>query len=316
MEMRTFPLRLPRRDESSPERILEIAAPASFVIPRQLMQKGLAGYERETLACFLACLDVAPPGEVLDIGANVGVFTYLAAAVGGRRTVAFEPMPAVADCAAAILRRNTIDATIERLALADTVGEATFYIAQNTDTSSSLRKGFRKARETISVELDTVDAYCRARELRPAVLKIDTESTEDSVLRGAREVLERQRPWIICEVLAGRTETQLMEVMEPRGYHWFQITHEARFVERREIFGDRADRYRNWLFAPEPPGAAFWDRMTTWNEALSRCGAVPTPVPIGTKRRRWYARWRRAIGTILDRRDGGRADVDRGKRTG
>ena len=77
------------------------------------------------------------------------------------------------------------------------------------------------------------------------LVKIDTESTEPTVLRGLTTCLERHHPDIVCEVLVGRTEAQLMEVLAPLGYRFWSITSNG--LERREnIVADR--RFLNYLF--------------------------------------------------------------------
>ena len=83
---------------------------------------------------------------------------------------------------------------------------------------------------------------------RVDLVKLDTEGTEPAVLAGARELLARDEPFIVCEVLHGLTEAGLHAALEPLGYRWFAIT-AAGLVERPRIAGDPAYRERNWLFA-------------------------------------------------------------------
>jgi hypothetical protein len=72
---RVMRLRLPTPPQGSvPEgasrQWLVVEAPTHCYIPKVLEQKGLAGYEPEALACFLAATAVARPGAVWDIGAR------------------------------------------------------------------------------------------------------------------------------------------------------------------------------------------------------------------------------------------------------
>jgi len=268
---RRFPLVLPSIEKTSSPRLLEVSAPPSYYVPKVLMKEGLRGYEAETLATFLACLDEGPKGEFYDIGSNVGVFAWLAARLGDRKVTAFEPTPELANTIRDIALDNQLEITVEEIALSDEIGEATFFLSAKSDCSNSLRAGFRKAKDTLVVPVETVDAFVERRGHRPGVLKIDTETTEPAVLRGALETIAKLRPWMIIEVLAGTTEADLTRVLEPLEYQWFQITHEAQFVARREIFGDRAYKFTNWLFTPTPPPASFWTRKAAWLAALEAC---------------------------------------------
>lgn len=119
--------------------------------------------------------------------------------------------------------------------------------------------------------MESLDAYVERTRTWPAILKIDTESTEPDVISGAVGYLARRRPWIICEVLASRTEEALMEAMRPLGYSWYQITDGDRWNEQLEIEGDRSYKFVNWLFAPEPLDAKFWGCLARRRAQLRRC---------------------------------------------
>ena len=273
---RRFRLELPARQGSAQGDALEIEAPSSYWIPKELQSKGLSAYEPETLSCFLACVEASRPGAVLDIGANVGVFAWLAARLCGRNVIAFEPTPAVAACAVSIAERNKLAVEVEPIAVGGEPGTVPLYLSGASDLSNSTRAGFRQAKGTVEVPMETLDAVCQRRAVEPAVLKIDTESTEPEVLRGAANVLATCRPWIICEVLGASTEARLQEILEPYRYVWFQITQENPLVARREIFGDRGGTYRNWLFAPSMPDDAFWQSMRQWRQALTKTRVLST----------------------------------------
>jgi FkbM family methyltransferase len=273
---RRFRLELPARQGGAQGDALDIEAPSTYWIPKELEAKGLSAYEPETLSCFLACVEASRPGVVLDIGANVGVFAWLAARLGGRKVIAFEPTPAVAACAVSIAEHNELAVEVEPIAVGGEPGTVPLYLSGASDLSNSTRAGFRQARGTVEVPMETLDAVCQRRAVEPAVLKIDTESTEPEVLRGAARVLATCRPWIICEVLGASTEARLQEILEPYGYVWFQITQENPLVARREIFGDRGGTYRNWLFAPSMPDDAFWQSMRQWRQALTRTRTLST----------------------------------------
>lgn len=273
--MPTFDLKLPH----TPHRTLRIDAADHYYVPRLLKRDGLAGYERETMAVFLAAVERLG-GDVFDVGANMGVFSLVARSVLPHPVTAFEPTPQLAGLLRHHLDINALDnVEVEEAALGAEPGTATLYLSNVTDSSNSLLEGFRPSDDAIEVRIDTIDGYVAATGRVPLVLKIDTEATEPDVLRGASALMAERRPWIICEVLAARTEEQLEALLTPHGYHWFQITGERPLVPRREIFGDRAFTYNNWLFAPEPPDDRFWDRVLHWSRGLSRCPPPPEPPP-------------------------------------
>ncbi len=263
----------------SPQRSLTLTAPAKLLVPRELAKNGLAGYERSAVPCFLAALDTAGPGAVLDIGANVGLYAALAAAVTDREVVAFEPFPTLAEVAERFCAENDLEFLIESIALGRETGTATLYLSDTSDSSNSLAAGFRKSTQQLEVPVETLDGYVRRTGAVPAVLKIDTESTEPDVLFGGAETLRRYRPWVLCEVLAGRGEDRLAEAMAPHGYSWYPITDDVPYRRATVIEGDRTYQHLMWLFAPEPPDEGFWAAVTAHRTAI--VDAEPARVPSG-----------------------------------
>src|SRR5690606_28293792 len=123
--------------------------------------------------------------------------------------------------------RNGLDGVrFEPVALGASPGTATLHLSDVTDSSNSLLEGFRPSQRGLDVPIETLDDYVAAAPAPPRLLKIDTEATEPDVLRGAERFLRDQRPWLICEVLAGRTEAELEALLAPLGYQWHQITAE------------------------------------------------------------------------------------------
>ncbi|MEU3310720.1 FkbM family methyltransferase [Nocardiopsis sp. NPDC055551] len=279
-EERRFELALPIREgdtDADPE-TLSFTVPGGLWVPRELEREGLAGFEPETLACFLAALDHAGPGAVLDIGANVGVYGLLAAARGTRAVHAFEPTPRVAATARELAKTNGLPVMVVECALGDRLGRASFTLSSTSDASNSLAAGFRTAAERIEVRVDTVSRWCERTGTVPAVVKIDTETTEPEVIAGGIEALRAFRPWILCEVLPGRgVEKRLMRLLRPLDYGWYQLGDEVPPPVRGVIDGRIAEAdQRMWLFAPETPSDAFWADTRAWRRALETC--VPTSV--------------------------------------
>jgi len=213
-------------------------------------------------------LGAAGPGAVLDIGANVGLYAALAAAVTDREVVAFEPFPTLADVAERFATENDLGFRVESIALGSETGSATLYLSDASDSSNSLAAGFRKSTRQIEVPVETLDGYVQRTGVVPAVIKIDTESTEPEVLFGGAETLRDHRPWVLCEVLARRGEDRLTEALVPHGYHWYHITNEVPYQNATVIEGDPTYQHLMWLFAPEPPDEAFWAAVTAHRTAI------------------------------------------------
>ncbi|MBV2362840.1 FkbM family methyltransferase [Streptomonospora nanhaiensis] len=271
--VRHFELALPARSgwAGGGPAALAVTAPGDLRVPRRLHHGGLAGYEPEATACFLALLEHARPGSVLDIGANVGLYAALAAARGRRRVFAFEPTPQTAATARAIAADNGLDVEVVQLALSNHSGTAALRLSAAADTANSLACGPGPQIGRIPVTVDTLSHWRERTGAHPAVVKVDTAATEPDVIAGGLEVLRRCRPWILCEVRPHNgVEQRLMALLEPFGYRWYHLSGEPPYTPSPMIGGaGAAHRDRMWLFAPEAVPERVWRLARAWRAAFA-----------------------------------------------
>ena len=144
-------------------------------------------------------------GGFVDVGVNLGQTLLKVAAVdSNRKYVGFEPNPACADYASALAAANGLPYTIVPAGLAEssTVLELHIYRTEDTDPSASMIADYREgsiARKHICV--------WRADDLPPsllpeatAIIKIDVEGGEASVLSGLHGYIAKTRPFILVEI--------------------------------------------------------------------------------------------------------------------
>ncbi len=198
--------------------------------------------ERHFVSAFLR------PGDAfVDVGANIGLFSLVAAnRVGDSGKVyAFEPSGKTFHR----LRENTklnILRNVQciQLALSDESGESPFYISEDGfDAWNSIARpiaGKLFAKEIVQCE--TWDRFARAHDLvgRVTMMKIDVEGWETRVLEGAKEHLSRQdAPLLQVEfteeaaVSAGSSCKGVYRALENFGYRMF--TYDSR---KRELVHD------------------------------------------------------------------------------
>lgn len=137
---------------------------------------------------------------VVDIGANIGYYTRMVSRIVGvdGSVLAVEPMPT----AFRILQMNCADlsnVTLFNLALNNQVGEATFYVRRNGDTSSLSPDPNAKA---VQVKMTTLDDML-AKYSKVDFIKIDVEGFELEVLYGSQKVISKCKPIVYFELLHG-----------------------------------------------------------------------------------------------------------------
>jgi FkbM family methyltransferase len=148
------------------------------------------------------CSRVLGPGDtVVDVGANYGVVTLLAAAAVGPtgRLHAFEPQPGIA----ALLRRSIglngmSQVEVHEVALSDRDGEMDLYVPDENLGAGSLSRILDEPGATFQVQVRTSGPFLEALALGPVkLLKIDIEGHEPEFLRGARDFLAASPPDVI-----------------------------------------------------------------------------------------------------------------------
>ena len=215
-----------------------------------LHDHGFRGYEPETVALFHdLCRHVTC---VCDVGAYTGYYALVAAKANpDARVFAFEPAPEACNALVSNIGLNgSKNIRAERLAVSDRDGETSLFLPDGAlPTSASTLAGFRPAQSTLPVRTVTLDAYVAQHGTgRVDVVKIDTESTEHEVLAGMQQIMDRDAPVIIAEVLAGRNETAQQSILAAHGYRWFWLTKRGP-VAVDQIAGDPTYRFPNYLYA-------------------------------------------------------------------
>ncbi len=154
---------------------------------------GLPEYEEMSLLLHL----LRPDDLFVDVGANVGIFSVLASAVSGARTLAFEPVPESCRSLLDNLRLNDVESRVElrRAAVGATSDKVRFRSDQ--DTNNRVLENPADSASSIEVEMVTLDQELDQRS--PVMVKIDVEGWEHEVLKGAARTL--RNPTLLAVVL-------------------------------------------------------------------------------------------------------------------
>ncbi len=159
--------------------------------------------ERALQRWALGCSPAGDLAHVADVGANVGLWSQSMLAVAtaaGRgpdlRLHAFEP-----DSQAFARLARTLDgvpASLTPVALSDRQGTSPFHVVAPAAGTNSLHAAPGAALHRESVRTDTLDAYAeRSGVARFALVKIDTEGHDLTVLRGASALLAGHRVAVV-----------------------------------------------------------------------------------------------------------------------
>jgi len=136
------------------------------------------------------------PNTLLDAGANKGQFSLAFRSLRPNAAiVAFEPLPSAADTFEELFAADAL-VTLQRVALADAEGSATFHVADRADSSSLLKPGSGQERafgvratDRIRVRIRRLDDCVEIQDLsRPILLKVDVQGGELGVFEGCEQL--------------------------------------------------------------------------------------------------------------------------------
>jgi len=173
------------------------------------------------------------PGQTfIDIGANYGYFTMLAASLVSEngKVVAFEANPNLQTMARRSSERNGFQGRVisADVALSDSnQDKATFYVSTNPSQmgistmhpwQGHLNAGNLSLQNTITIRTVCFDDWVKNAELKTIdMIKLDVEGSELQVLRGMKASLLRHKPaYIISET---SLDGEVSRFLQSIGYH-------------------------------------------------------------------------------------------------
>ena len=173
------------------------------------------------------------PGDaVLDVGANVGFFTLLAASKVGPtgHVYAFEPVPSVRTALEYNLALNQFNnVTVYAKAVSDHSGTVVINEGPEDHKGLSSMRPLESASHQHSIAAvainEIIDTFSKIH-----LIKIDVEGAELLALHGMVELLKRDRPYLVIEFTDsflrsfGHTDTMLRDYLLTLGYTLWLIT--------------------------------------------------------------------------------------------
>ncbi len=223
---------------------------------------GTDEYDGEVPVAKLLMRTVRSGDVFFDVGANVGLFTFLAGPLCGKNgsVHAFEASPRLVTnlLRSAELNRNECCIAINGVAVGERSGTIALYFSSDIHdigVTSTLKHPWLDAATQTNVPLVSIDGYMRQQNLsRIDYMKIDIEGGEMNAFKGMAETFKRSRPsMIICELLPRTVEVgdgeflpdnstppsvEIYDFLSAEGYEPVYITESGRLgsgVKRLEV---------------------------------------------------------------------------------
>lgn len=185
-------------------------------------------------------------GVFLDIGANYG-FWSRCVAIGNAevglhnyRVVAFEPFPTTFEILEANMALLPLDiiSKVEFHRLAVGASNKTVKMSESNEEPGS---SFISNDGIHSVNMIKLDSFCEVNNIHNVkLIKIDVEGLEHSVLEGAVNIISRDRPRVVCEIIekyiirAGYTSSDIYSFFKNYDYKCHLITNSGELLRSND----------------------------------------------------------------------------------
>ncbi len=206
----------------------EFAFPPRSHLLRRILVTG--AYEPELAKLFASLIE--PNRDVIDVGANIGLFTVLAGKVltTGRVLSAEPTAGAFSRLTANVARNGVADRVVLYNGLvAQSDSTAMLNVVEGREEYSSMAgivhpSAAGEFAEPISFKTRTIDSLVAEHKLSPALIKVDVEGAEGMVFEGAENTLREHRPVVLSEFsrpllrMNGSSPEDIVSLLQRCGY--------------------------------------------------------------------------------------------------
>lgn len=195
-------------------------------------------YEPETTKLFMR--EIRPGDTVLDIGANIGYFTLLAARLAGAagRVIAFEPDPANFRILKMNVEKNGYaNVTLVDKAVSDRTGNARLYLSATNRGDHRLTDP-KDGRKSVAVGTVALDSFLKKLDRKVQFIKMDIQGAEAAALAGMKGLIRSNRGLkLVVEFEPGNLERsgsdpgKVLKTLQKMGFRLSEISEKDRSVK-------------------------------------------------------------------------------------
>jgi FkbM family methyltransferase len=206
--------------------------PGNTTIENEIYWHGILGWEKTSMELWIELSKES--STILDIGANSGVYSITAGAANPQSEIyAFEPVKRTAE----IFKRNidlnpNFKINLVEKAVSNKNGKCTFYdVPSETQYSASLNPNMLASLENhISYEVETVklDDLSELIDKKIDLIKLDVEMHEPEAIEGMIELIRKNKPTILVEILTDEIADKIRFIFSEFDYLCFSIDEESK----------------------------------------------------------------------------------------
>lgn len=193
---------------------------------------------------------IPPEGAILDIGANIGINTVILAQQFPRSVIhAFEPVKEnfrALEKVTAYYRLNNL--RLYQTALGETAGEAEMITPRHKGARmqgwSRMAEMDETPGEKCIVPVQPLDLLEDIKNEKITAIKIDVENFEYYVLKGAEQIIRKNKPVIFCELWNDERRIWCLDLLAGMGY-------DVMIYQNRQLVPYSGEDALDYFFIPQ-----------------------------------------------------------------
>jgi FkbM family methyltransferase len=187
------------------------------------------------------------PGDVIDVGANVGFFSiFLSKTIPeGKKVLSIEPNPHALEllikniqlnnCSDSIILFEGIASSKSSNIILNLIDGLPEYSSPKNIKHLSV-KNFHTTK--LEVQANTIDELVKIYNLSPKFIKIDVEGSELEVIKGCTKTLEKYKPHLLIEIveyLNDKKQESVVNLLHDLGY---RLYNKKLKLQKKNFIGD------------------------------------------------------------------------------
>ncbi len=159
-------------------------------------------WEKDSLNYFYNLIDKNKKVNIVDIGANVGLYSLYAKYLPNSQFYSFEPFKFTYDLLNDNINLNNItNVQTYNIGLSDKKGKTILNVCLSHDGLNTMGENPLRFNDInpIEVEIDTLDNIFYDNDIKVDFIKIDTEGYEYYILKGGEKTIKKYKPIIQLE---------------------------------------------------------------------------------------------------------------------
>ena len=194
-------------------------------------------WENNSVLQFFKDIDKNKKVNIIDVGAQSGLYTLYAKYLPNASFFSFEPFKLTYNLLNDNIKLNNIsNVKTFNIGLSDTIGKNTLNVCNSHNGLHTMGKNLIRFKDSteIPINVDTIDNLFYKNDIPVNYIKIDTEGWELNILKGSINTIKKYKPiiqieWVLSNMIqCNVNESDLISFFKENDYYEYAVCDEEK----------------------------------------------------------------------------------------